>query len=80
MLTAEKLKVLTELGPKGLAVFLERSGYTGVSFKSAQFVGLTNGGQLCYRVVYHDEAGTGETVDKVFATYDHTKEKITAGY
>ena len=81
MLTAEKLKVLTELGPHGLAVFLEHSGYTGASFKSVQFVGLTNGGQFAYRVVYFDETGTGkEEVGKVFVTYDHTNEKIIADY
>ena len=81
MLTADKLKVLTELGPKGLAVFLERSGYTGASFKTAQFVGLTNSGQFAYRVVYFDEAGTGkDEVGKVFVSYDHTNEKITADY
>jgi len=81
MITADKLKVLTELGPKGLAVFLERSGYTGASFKSAKFVGITNGGQFAYRVTFYDEAGTGkDEVGKVFVSYDHSNDKITADY
>ena len=75
MLTADKLKVLTELGPKGLAVFLERNGHKNVSFKTATFVGLTNAGQFCYSVKDFEDK-----TDKVFVSYDHTKDKISAGY
>lgn len=80
MLTAEKLKTLTELGPKGLAVFLAQSGYTGASFKTVKFIGLTNGGQLCYKVTYFDDAGTGEETGKVFISYDHASDRVTADY
>lgn len=75
MLTAEKLKVLTELGPKGLVVFLERSGHKNVSFKTAKFIGMTNGGQFCYSIKDCDDK-----INKVFVSYDHTKDRITAGY
>lgn len=80
MITADKLKVLTELGPKGLAVFLERSGYTGCSFKKAVFVGITNGGQFAYKVTYHDDSGEGEEVGKVFISYDQSTDRITADF
>lgn len=81
MLTADKVKTLTSLGPHGLAVFLKSSGYTGASFKTAKFIGITNGGQFCYQVTFHDDAGTGETeTGKVFVSYDHVKDSITADY
>lgn len=71
MITADTVKTLTELGPKGLAVFLAQSGYSGCSFKTAKFLGITNGGQFCYKVVYFDDAGTGKNeVGKVFVSVD----------
>jgi hypothetical protein len=81
MLTADKVKTLTTLDPTGLAKFLASSGYTGASFKSATFIGITNGGQFCYQVVYYDDTGTGENeVGKVFLEYDHVNDSVTADY
>ena len=80
MITADTLKTLTTLGPKGLAVMLDKSGYKMCSFKAAKFLGLTNGGQFCYSVTYYDEAGTGEEVGKVFLTYDHASDLVTADF
>ena len=81
MITADKVKTMTELGTKGIAVFLAKSGYTGAAFKSAKFLGITNGGQFCYSVTYYDDAGTGEVeTDKVFISYDHETDSITADY
>lgn len=81
MITADKVKILAELGPKGLAVFLAQSGYSGCSFKTAKFLGITNGGQFCYQATYYDEAGTGETeTTKVFLSYDHVNDSVTADY
>lgn len=74
MITAEALKTITQFGPKGLAVFLEQAGYKSVSFKSAKFLGITNGGQFCYSVT--TDSGTG----KVFVNYDQETGKVTAGY
>jgi hypothetical protein len=81
MLTADKVKLLTTMGATQLRLSLASSGYTGVSFKSAKFLGITNGGQFCYQVTYFDDAGTGEDeTGKVFVTYDHANDRITADY
>ncbi len=50
VITADRLKTLTSFTPKALAMGLAQSGYTGVSFETAEFVGITNGGQFCYKV------------------------------
>ena len=80
MITADKLNTLTQLGPKGLAVVLDNSGYSMCAFKTAEFLGITNGGQFCYKVTYYDDNGEGEAVGKVFVTYDHAADSITADF
>ena len=80
MILADTLKTLTSFGPKGLAVVLDKSGYSMCSFKSAEFLGITNGGDFCYKVTYYDDAGTGEEVGKVFVKYDHSNHSITADF
>lgn len=81
MITAERLQTLTTMSPGKLAKVLDQSGYSMCSFKTAQFLGITNGGQFCYKVTYYDEAGTGEDeVGKVFVTYAHDTDAITADF
>lgn len=71
MLTADKIKVLTTLDRSSLARILDSSGYSMCAFKATEFLGLTNGGQFCYKVVYFDDAGTGKNeVGKVFVSVD----------
>ena len=81
MILADTLKTLTTFGPKGLAVVLDKSGYSMCSFKSAEFLGITIDGDFCYSVTYYDDAGTGEEeVGKVFVKYDHATHAITADF
>jgi hypothetical protein len=81
MITADRLQTLTTFTPKALAVALAQSGYTGCSFERAEFLGITNGGQFCYKVTWFDEMGTGEIVeDKVFLTYHSAEGYVTADY
>ena len=64
-----------------LAMALKHSGYTGAVFKTAKFVGITNGGQFAYKVTYHDEAGTGkDEVGQVYLSYDPAAGMVTADY
>lgn len=76
MILPDTLKYLTTLSCRDLARCLDLSGYSGASFESAEFVGITNGGDFCYRVTYRDD-GTVET-SKVFVKYDAGT--ITAAY
>ena len=80
MITADTLKTLTTLGPSGLSAFLFNSGYQGWQFKSTKFLGITNGGQFCYSMVYDDRDGLGEQTGKVFLTYDHATNTVSADY
>lgn len=80
MILADTLKVLTTMGPTALAQVLKHSGFTGQSFKAAEFVGITNGGEFAYKVEYYDDSDTGRTFDKVFVKYDQTNHAMTAGF
>lgn len=81
MILADTLRLLTTMGTRDLARVLDASGYSMCSFKEARFLGITNGGEFCYRVTYFDEAGTGEDeVGKVFVKYNTENQAITADF
>jgi hypothetical protein len=84
MITADTLKTLTTFNCHGLAMALHHSGYTGASFETAKFLGITNGGQFCYHVTFHDDGGGPDTdaiaEGKVFLSYDPASGKVNADY
>ena len=81
MILADTLRLLTTMGKRDLARVLDASGYSMCSFKEARFLGMTNGGEFCYRVTYFDDAGSGEDeVGKVFVKYNTENQAITADF
>lgn len=81
MILSDTLKTLTTFNPTGLSKVLNASGYSDCSFKNAEFVGLTNGGEFAYKVTYYDDHGSGkDVIGKVFVKYDHTNHAITADF
>ena len=78
MITAEKLETLTTFTPEALTRAINLSGYKGDMFTSCKFLGITNGGQFCYYVVFHVEGGTDSA--KVFLTYNHAEGTVKADY
>ena len=83
MLTADKVRQLTTLCNKGLARLLADSGYTGCSFESAEFLGISNGGQFVYSVKFWDDGGGPEeelTTEKVYVNYNKEKGQIEAEF
>jgi hypothetical protein len=81
MITAEVLKQVTTLGPYALSRLLHTSGYRNARFETAEFVGITNGGEFAYSASFHDGEGTGRTVTaKVYVRYDQTTNRYSAEY
>jgi hypothetical protein len=79
MILADTVRLLTTMTATTLSQVLEHSGHKGRFFKSAEFVGITNGGEFAYRVTYPDEPGANkEAVGKVFVNYDVVQQYITA--
>jgi hypothetical protein len=76
MITADKLALLTNMPAAMLTMAAKEAGYKGSEFTSCKFLGITNGGQFCYTVVYPVKGGVDST--KVFLTYNHAEDKVTA--
>jgi hypothetical protein len=80
MITAERLQTLTTFTPVALARGLELSGYKGVEFKTSEFLGITSGGEFCYKVTFFDEFLGEDTTGKVFLTYNQEMGSVKVGY
>ena len=78
MITAEKLTTLTTFTAGALTRAIQDAGYPEDVFTSCRFLGITNGGQFCYWVVFHVEGGTDST--KVFLSYNPTDGTVKADY
>ena len=73
MITAEKIKKLSNLSSAGLTQALTNAGYSKQEFiLDREFVGITNGGQFCYKFAYKD-SDTGELSNgKLFVSINET--------
>ena len=78
MIPEEKLETLTTFTAGALTRAINLAGYKGDMFTSSKFLGITNGGQFCYWVVFHVEGGTDST--KVFLTYNPADGTVKADY
>ena len=76
MITPDKLKELISYSAPTLTKMAKEGGYKGPAFSSCKFLGITNGGQFCYMVVFLVEGGTDST--KVFIT--HTDSRVIVDY
>jgi hypothetical protein len=70
MITADTLQRLSTYTAPALAGALYSQRDKAKLFKSSKFLGITNGGQFCYKVDYTEEDELGHTWCKVFLTYD----------
>jgi hypothetical protein len=76
MITAKTIRRLSGYGPMSLTRVLHDSGYTKDCAITAEFVGITTGGDFCYKISYRDD---GEFLEgKVFLRED--EEGIIAEY
>lgn len=80
MITADTLATLTAFTAPALTRAIRDAGYKEDTFTSAEFVGMTNGGQFCYRVTYWDNIEGSEQLSKVFLNYDPTANRVIADY
>lgn len=79
MITADKLTLLTNMPAVMLQTALGNKA-RGYDFKGAKFLGITNGGQFCYSVVYGHEDFEGTDSTKVYITYNQAADQVIADY
>ena len=75
MITADMVKTLTEMGPKGLNALLGNKARDLV-FTGAKFLGITNGSQFCYTVTFQVKGGIDSA--KVYLSYSPTEARVIA--
>jgi len=75
MITAQRLEVLTSYNTGALQKALGKKA-EGYEFTGCKFLGITNGGQFCYMVVYRVDEGTDQC--KVFLTYNPAEDRVSA--
>lgn len=78
MITSERIKGLTYISLDALQQILVENGYPEMSktqIESVKFLGITNGGEFCYRVV-HQPVGNERREDKVFYRNDRLLEIV----
>jgi hypothetical protein len=66
MVLAEDIEILSTFNAADLTEGIRITGYRGDRFTSAKFLGITNGGQFCYKVKYFDKEMGIEQTTKVF--------------
>ena len=79
MITADTLKTLTTFTAPALQRALGK-GAEDMTFVGAKFLGITNGGQFCYSVVFKAPSFEGTDSTKVYLSYDNAAGKVSAGY
>ena len=73
MITAEQLTTLTTFTAAALTKAVDDKDY---AFTGSKFLGLTNGGEFCYKCTFPVKGGTDST--KVFLKFDPTVGRVTA--
>jgi len=78
MITADKLRLLTNMPPIMLTEGIRQAGYKKDKFETSKFLGITNGGQFWYSATLIEDNEFQEC--KVFVSYDSANESITCSY
>ena len=73
MITAEQLATLTTFTAAALTKALDNEDY---QFTGTKFLGITNGGEFCYKCTFPVKGGTDST--KVFLKFDPTVGRVIA--
>lgn len=67
MITADTMKKLSSLSNTGLDQALKNAGYTDVErVMEREFLGITEGGEFCYKVTYRDKVEETWQYGKLF--------------
>ena len=77
MITADTLKTLTTFTAPALQRALGKQA-KDYEFVGAKFLGMTNGRQFCYSVVFRHADFEGTDTTKVYISYDPAEGRVSA--
>lgn len=76
MITAYKINKLGSLGTAQLTQAIQRNGYPNDTFLDSKFLGITNGKQFAYEVLYFDTAEDQDCYTKIFVDLNDSEEAV----
>ena len=80
MITADKLRLLTNMPAAMLTIGIQQAGYKRDKFTGAKFLGITNAGEFCYDATFVDQIEGDECNTKVFVKYNPTADQVSVDY
>ena len=75
MITYYKIDKLRALDPEAIMRALDKNGHSDI-IKETKFLGITNGRQFCYEVLYFDDKFGEDVFNKVFVDLDTDEQPI----
>lgn len=78
MITADKLRLLTNMPPVMLTEGIRKTGYKKDKFETSEFLGLSNSNLFVYKVSYIEDNEFQEC--KVFVSYDSATGTLKVDY
>ena len=66
------------MSPAMLTAGIRKTGYKNDQFVKSEFLGMTNGGEFCYKVEYIEDNDVHRT--KVFVKYDSENDTAKVDY
>ena len=75
MITYYKIEKLMGLSSEALMRALQKNGHTD-TIKETKFLGITNGWQFCYEILYFDPKFGEDAYTKVFVDLDTDEQPI----
>jgi hypothetical protein len=76
MITAKNIRHMIDLSVESLRAIAVDSKINGLDITGAEFLGMTNSGEFCYRIIHWSN---GESVSaKMFVKYNPVRDMVTA--
>jgi hypothetical protein len=76
MITAKNVRYMIDIPLEHMKAIALQNKIKGYDIVGVQFLGMTNGSEFCYTIVYRVDGGTDST--KMFLRYDPTADRVSA--
>lgn len=76
MITAKNIRYMIDIPLEHLKAIAENNKIKGYDITGAEFLGMTNGGEFCYRIVHWVKGGSDSA--KMFLKYNPALDRVSA--
>lgn len=76
MITAKNIRHMIDMSLENLHALAVDSKINGLDITDAEFLGMTNSGEFCYRIIHLTKGESASA--KMFLKYNPAKDKVSA--